>query len=102
MEYLEYIIKAGGAIGAVIAIWRTVVFFVHLSDDIKDMKRHTYENYLTSLRLTVMSKDMPIGERIIAGNNYLQEGGNGEVKRFIETELHTKERQDVFNMEGTE
>lgn len=93
MGYMEWVIKIGGAITAVIVIWRAIVFFVHLSDDIKDMKRHTFENYLSCLRLTVMCKDMPLGERIIAGSKYLEAGGNGEVKKYIETELHTKEVQ---------
>lgn len=93
MEILECIIKIGGAITALIVIVKAVVSLVHLADDIKDIKKHTFENYLTCLRLTVMSHDMPIGERIIAGDAYIKAGGNGEVKHYIETELHTKEVQ---------
>ena len=93
MTVLQWIISIGGAITAIVTIWRAIVFFVHLSDDIKDMKKHTRENYLSTLRLTVMSHDMPLGERIIAGYAYLEAGGNGEVKKYIETELHTKEIQ---------
>ena len=93
MTYLKWIISNGGAIGAVVAIWRAVVFFVHLADAIQDTQRHTKENYLNCLRLTIMSRDMPIGERIIAGNAYIKAGGNGEVKKYIEEKLHTKELQ---------
>ena len=62
-------------------------------EDIKTLKAHTAENYLGIKRLTVMSKSMPIGERIVAGNDYIKAGGNGEIKKYIETKLHTKEVQ---------
>ncbi len=110
MEELDTIIKIGGAITAAIVIWRAIVFFVHFADDIKqikqfvtenkdiskdikDIKKHTKENHLSCLRLTVMSHDMPIGERIVAGDDYIKEGGNGEVKKYIENELHANEIQ---------
>lgn len=106
VEILEAIIKIGGTITAVILIWRAVVFFVHLADDIKEIKQnrvepedvkeiksHTFDNYLTCLRLTVMSHDMPLGERIIAADKYLQAGGNGDVKKYIENELHFNDVQ---------
>ena len=97
MQVLEWIIKISGAITAIIGIWRVIVLFVrkidNLGEDIKEIKEHNLENYLGIKRLTVMSHDMPIGERIIAGNDYIKAGGNGEVKKYIEKELHTKEIQ---------
>lgn len=108
MYYLEWIIKIGGAITAIIGIWRIVVFFVHLSDDMKEIKQyvlqnienvkdipsikeHCYENYLTGLRLTVMNNEMPLGERIVAGQKYIDAGANGEVKKYLIEELHINE-----------
>ena len=97
MVWLEWIIKIGGAITAILLIWRGIVFFVHFLDDIKsdirELKDHSKENYLGIKRLTVMSHDMPIGERIVAGNDYIKAGGNGEVKKYIENELHINEIQ---------
>lgn len=100
MEYLELIIRIGSAISAISLIWAAIAFFVRLGkkitgvvEDIKDLKDHSHENYLGIKRLTVMSHDMPIGERIIAGNDYIKAGGNGEVKHYIEKELHTNEVQ---------
>lgn len=40
--------------------------------------------YLSLLRLTVMDTDMPMSERLIAGKEYLRNGGNGDVKAFYE------------------
>lgn len=39
--------------------------------------------YLSLLRLTVMSDEMPITERLIAGREYVRRGGNGDVKQFV-------------------
>ena len=98
VEWLEWIIKIGAVIGAVIAIWKVIVTFVHFLDDIKDdikeLKEHSKENYLGIKRLTVMSHDMPIGERIVAGNDYIKAGGNGDVKHYIEDELHINDIQE--------
>ena len=95
MEWLEWVIAIGGALAAGIAIWRAIVGVVHFLDalksDIEELKSHSKENYLGIKRLTVMSHDMPIGERIIAGNDYIEAGGNGDLKKYIETELHIKE-----------
>ena len=110
MQYLDLIIKISGAITAIIAIWKAVVFFVHIADDIKEtkaivkdslpdvkeipeIKKHCHENYLSSLRLTIMSNEMPLGERIIAGQKYIDEGGNGEVKTFVNEELNANKPQ---------
>ena len=111
MQYLSLIVQIAGGITAVIVIWKAVVFFVHLADDIKEtknivkehlpnvkeipeIKKHCHENYLSSLRLTIMSNEMPLGERIIAGQNYIDAGGNGEVKKFINEELNANKPQN--------
>ncbi len=104
--WLEWIIKLGSAATAIILLGKGVFRFVHFLDeikentnladmkeDIKELKRHSKENYLGIKRLTVMSHDMPIGERIVAGSDYIKAGGNGEVKHYIEEELHIKDIQ---------
>ena len=98
MEWLEWIIKIGGAATALALLWKGVSRFVRFLDEIKDnfkeLKEHSHENYLGIKRLTVMSHDMPIGERIVAGNDYIKAGGNGDVKQYIEKELHINEIQN--------
>lgn len=53
---------------------------------------HDEKQYLGILRLTIMSENMPISERIIAGKEYIDKGGNGDVKKFYKEflENHTK------------
>lgn len=100
MAWLDWVIKIGSvitALGIIYAAVRTSVkkmfspFLAEIKEDIKELKRHSKENYLTSLRLTIMSSDMPIGERICAARDYIKEGGNGEVKQFAINELHINE-----------
>ncbi len=47
-----------------------------------EIKEHTEENYLNNLRLIIMSEEMPIEERLTAGEKYIKAGGNGQVKAF--------------------
>lgn len=90
----DLIVMTGSVITACILIWRAIVFFVHLSDMIKDMHRHTFENYMSCLRLTIMCADMPHGERVVAANKYMAAGGNGEVKKFAITHLHVNDIEE--------
>lgn len=63
-----------------------------ISKDIKDIKAENKEQSLAILRLTVMSNDMPISERLVAGDKYIRKGGNGDVKHYYEqlVKEHTK------------
>ncbi len=110
MGYLDGIIKAAAVLGALgvifgvgVKAWRFIVkawrFIVKLdgrikalNDTLTALQNHSHENYMGILRLTIMANEMPIGERIVAGHKYLNEGGNGEVKSFL---------KDKFNIEET-
>lgn len=56
------------------------------------IEEHSQKQYLALLRLTVMSEEMPVSERIIAGKEYIDRGGNGDVKTFYKefVKQHTK------------
>ena len=102
MNYFDVIIKVAAvltALGVIFSIgvkaWR---FVVRLNDTNKtinstltELKQHSRENYMSLLRLTIMSEEMPIGERIVAGHKYLQEGGNGDVKTFLKSKFNIEE-----------
>ena len=94
MQYLDFIIKIGAVlsalgliIGITVKVWRKLSKFIdaieNFINEIPTLKEHTEENYMSLLRLTIMSKEMPIGERIIAGRKYLDRGGNGDIKKFL-------------------
>ena len=42
------------------------------------------ENVLSILRLTIVSTEMPMSERITAGDKYIKLGGNGAVKHLYQ------------------
>ena len=48
------------------------------------LTNHNELQYMSLLRLTVMDSDMPMSERLIAGREYLDRGGNGDVRKFYE------------------
>lgn len=105
MNYLDGIIKVAAALSALgvilgvgIKVWRFIVKLNNttkeLKDTLEDLKNHSKENYMSLLRLTIMSHEMPIGERIVAGHKYLNEGGNGEVKSFLKKEFNITDTVD--------
>lgn len=59
-----------------------------MKKEMKELKEHQNENYLATLRLTVVSEEMPITERIIAGKKYIEKGGNGDVKKIYQRMLN--------------
>ena len=49
--------------------------------DVKPLKKHEYDTWVSMLRLIICSDEMPISERLAAGEIYVnQEHLNGEVK----------------------
>lgn len=93
MDAYELLIAAGAAISALAVIVTKVG--KPIADILKKVNRlaeHDNEQYLAILRLTVMSQDMPISERLIAGQKYIDSGGNGDVKEYYERLIveHTK------------
>ena len=102
METIDFIIKfAAGlsALGVIVAAAVKVIrvanqvksSFDSFSASVKDLKEHSDENYMGILRLTIMSNEMPIGERIVAGHKYLKRGGNGDVKKFLKETFNIDE-----------
>ena len=58
-----------------------------LEEKVDRLVEHDEDQYLSILRLTIMSEEMPISERIIAGDKYVKKGGNGEVKKYYQKML---------------
>ena len=89
----EIIVSLVGLCGVVaVAIITNVFSNKSLAKKVDGIAKHEEENYLGLLRLTIMSEEMPISERIIAGNKYIKAGGNGDVKKAYKALLqeHTR------------
>ena len=84
-----------GAVAAIIALVSKVVgavknaktYFSDLKNNIDTLLEHDNNQYMAILRLTVMSDNIPLSERIAAGKEYIKKDGNGDVKEFYETVL---------------
>lgn len=62
---------------------------------IEETSEHSLENYLSIKRLTIMSHEMPLSERIAAGEKYIKYGGNGEVKHKYEELLDLLPKENL-------
>ena len=56
----------------------------NIENKVDKLAEHNDMQYLSLLRLTVMDRDMPMSERLIAGKEYLARGGNGDVRKYYE------------------
>ena len=84
-----------GALAAIIALIVKVVkgvkkvieYFKNLRDSVDELLEHDKDQYKQILKLTVMTENMPLSERISAAKKYLELGGNGDVKAYYEEHL---------------
>lgn len=93
MGLTEIIVALIGFAGVVAAAVISVVASnKRLEKKVDRNAEHDKEQYLAILRLTVTAEHMPISERIIAGKKYIDNGGNGDVKKYYQEllEEHTK------------
>jgi hypothetical protein len=79
---------AAGAITAICAFIKKIVdiakncvgFFTGLQKQIDTIEEHCRENYMRELQIIIMSEEMPLDERLKAGEEYVNGGGNGAIK----------------------
>lgn len=83
---MQTIILIGSCVGALTTVVVTCVkickIAVKVHEWIETNEKHTKENYLDIKRLIITSPYMPLRERVKAGDDYIREGGNGEVKQL--------------------
>lgn len=94
----QQIIMWGAIAGAVMGIVSLIVkavkgvkngiqYFAGLKTSIDTLLEHDDKQYMAILRLTVMSENLPLSERIKAGKEYVDKNGNGDVKAYYEEHL---------------
>lgn len=104
MQIYETLLLIAGVAGALATIYKTtsfiaakvkkcIKFFTDLSKKIEAVEQHCLENYITDLKLIIMSEEMPIGERLQAGEKYVALGQNGEIKAKYKLLQHEYERE---------
>lgn len=85
-QIIQYIIAAAAIItdlGIITAVIVAAYKFIRKWDKWREDKdKHDMENYKATLRLTIMMPEMPLSERIEAGDIYVNQlHGNGGVKQ---------------------
>ena len=85
---VDDVIVIGGVVSALTVITVTAIklykFIRKWEKWVEEMSEHSLDNYLSIKRLTIMSHEMPLSERISAGEKYIKAGGNGEVRHKYE------------------
>ena len=104
LEILQLVTIVGTIIGSVIGIVKKLAKPVvtirnnleSLDEKIAKLERYSHRDYMRDLKLTIMSEEMPIEERLEAGERYLKEGGNGpiKVKYHMLQEEYQKEQEE--------
>ena len=86
---MQTIILVGSCVGALTTIIVTCIKICKIAIKVNKWtelnEKHIKENYLDIKRLVITSPYMPLGERIKAGDEYIAQGGNGEVKHLYQT-----------------
>ena len=91
MQIYEYLLIIAGAVGAITSIIafikkiielvkRCLGYFADLKEQIATIEKHCRENYMRELQIIIMSEEMPFDERLRAGEEYVNGGGNGAIK----------------------
>ena len=93
----QNIILVGGVLSSLGILTTTAIkvykFIRKWEDWVEETKEHNLDNYLSIKRLTIMCHEMPLSERIAAGEKYIKFGGNGEVKHKYEELLEQLPRE---------
>lgn len=70
----------------------------YIQKKVEKVEEHTTENFMNELRIIIMSEEMPLGERLQAGEKYVSMNGNGEIKaKYKILQQEYEERQGHHN-----
>lgn len=67
-------------VGLILSVKKITSPLKSINDRICKLEQYSQSDYMSTLRLTIMSEEMPLEERLAAGEKYVNEGGNGAVK----------------------
>lgn len=77
------IIAIIGMVGMIaVAIINNISQNKNIAKRLDKMEEHDMKQYLSILRLTIMADEIPVSERIVAGEEYINNGGNGDVSEY--------------------
>lgn len=97
-ELVKLILLLGSIAGALAAISALIVkivkgvrkvieYFKDLKEKVNTLVSNDKDQRKAILKLTVMQENMPLSERIQAAKEYIEMGGNGDIKAYYEEHL---------------
>lgn len=97
-EIVKLILTLGGVSGAIAAVSALIVkivkvvkkvvqYFKELKESVDTLVKNDVEQQKAIYKLTVMTENMPLSERVGAAKKYMKLGGNGEIKAYYEEHL---------------
>lgn len=86
------VISGLGVIGG--ALWKIHKFLDRLEDKYDEMNDTLKQNTLYILKMSVLSEEMPLVDRIHAGELYVSMGGNGTIRKKYEHLLEEYEKRE--------
>ena len=97
-ELVKLILLLGSIAGALAAVSvqivkivkvvkKVVQYFKDLKESVDTLVENDKEQQKAIYKLTVMTENMPLSERIAAAKKYMALGGNGEIKAYYEEHL---------------
>ena len=95
----EWLIFAVGFIGSAefLALRMRKYIRTTMRDEIDPLKEELKTNTLNTLKNTICNDNIPLSERLAAGKDYIERGGNGGVKIYyhkLEEEYEKKLQKD--------
>lgn len=94
---LDNLLLIGSIISAITIIgafmFKIYKFFSNIEKKYDEMNETLRKNTLYILKIAILSDEMPIVDRIHAGEAYIAMGGNGMVKKKLEKLMQEYEKQ---------
>lgn len=89
-------IIAGGAVILTVLgfLWKLHTLIRKVENKIDNFEDNLNINTLHTLRLVIINKEMPLSERLKAGKEYVEKGGNGEIHTLYEA-LQEKYKNEI-------
>ena len=98
---VEYVITIASIVTAVTVIstacFNIYKFFRKLENKYDEINNTLKENTMYILKMAVLSEEMPLLDRIHAGELYVNMGGNGTIKKKYEHLLEEYEKREKYN-----
>lgn len=95
---VENVLLIASLIGALTAIgaflYKMYSFFRKIEENYEQMNKAIKQNTIYILKIAIMSEEMPLVDRIHAGESYLAMGGNGMVKKKLNQLIEEYEERE--------